>query len=108
MKKGIGPRNLGAPKGVGKMYGAKSPAKQATTSEKFMSRWSGGPQVDDTPEGRGQATRTIDKAKSAIQAPFSDKTYEDFKKEYRTGQKQKHAGQVEKRRDWLNYWTKKM
>ena len=28
MKKGIGPRKLGAPKGVGKMYGAKSPAKQ--------------------------------------------------------------------------------
>ena len=29
MRKGIGPNNLGAPKGVGKMYGAKSPAKQA-------------------------------------------------------------------------------
>ena len=28
MRKGIGPNNLGAPKGVGKMYGAKSPAKQ--------------------------------------------------------------------------------
>jgi hypothetical protein len=28
MKKGIGPRNLGAPKGVGKMYDTKSAAKQ--------------------------------------------------------------------------------
>ena len=29
MKKGIGPRGLGAPKSAAKMYGAKSPAKQA-------------------------------------------------------------------------------
>jgi len=28
MKKGIGPRGLGAPKSAAKMYGAKSPAKQ--------------------------------------------------------------------------------
>jgi len=31
MRKGIGPNNLGAPKGVGKMYGAKSVAKKADT-----------------------------------------------------------------------------
>jgi hypothetical protein len=29
MKKGIGPQGLGAPKSAAKMYGAKSPAKQA-------------------------------------------------------------------------------
>jgi len=29
MRKGIGPRGLGAPKAVGKMYSAKAPAKQA-------------------------------------------------------------------------------
>jgi hypothetical protein len=34
MKKGIGPRGLGAPKSAAKMYGAKSPAKQATPSKK--------------------------------------------------------------------------
>ncbi len=28
MRKGVGPRELGVPKGVGKMYGAKSPATQ--------------------------------------------------------------------------------
>ena len=31
MRKGIGPNNLGAPKGVGKMYCAKSVAKKADT-----------------------------------------------------------------------------
>jgi len=30
MKKGIGPRGLGAPKSAAKMYGAKSPAKKTT------------------------------------------------------------------------------
>ena len=30
MKKGIGPRGLGAPKSAAKMYGAKSPAKQTS------------------------------------------------------------------------------
>ena len=31
MKKGIGPQGLGASKSAAKMYGAKSPAKQATS-----------------------------------------------------------------------------
>tara|TARA_R100000458_G_C8047922_1_gene96398 strand:+ start:102 stop:461 length:360 start_codon:yes stop_codon:yes gene_type:complete len=62
-----------------------------------------GPQVDNTPEGRGQATRTIDKIKSAVQAPFSDKTYADFKKDYRAVQKSKHRKQKQKRQDWLYY-----
>ena len=35
MKKGIGPRKLGAPKGVGKMYGAKSPAKQTKNTQDY-------------------------------------------------------------------------
>jgi len=62
-----------------------------------------GPQVDNTPEGRGQATRTVDKIKSAVQAPFSDKTYADFKKEYRDVQKSKHREQKQKREDWFYY-----
>ena len=33
MKKGIGPRGLGAPKSAAKMYGAKSPAKQTNTKK---------------------------------------------------------------------------
>ena len=35
MKKGIGPQGLGAPKGVGKMYGAKSVAKQVSLGNAF-------------------------------------------------------------------------
>jgi len=101
MRKGIGPNNLGAPKGAGKMYGAKSPAKQ--TDYKKM-----GPQVDDTPEGRGKKTRTVDKVKSAIQAPFSEKTYGDLKKDYRGEQKNKHKEQVKKRSEWANYWISKI
>lgn len=34
MKKGIGPRGLGAPKSPAKMYGAKSPAKQGPPSKR--------------------------------------------------------------------------
>ena len=37
MKKGIGPRGLGAPKSAAKMYGAKSPAKQAKMVEEDKS-----------------------------------------------------------------------
>ena len=67
-----------------------------------------GPQVDDTPEGRGQATRTVDKIKSAIQAPFSEKTYGELKKGYRTEQKAEHKKQVQKRGEWANYWIERM
>ena len=102
MKKGIGPRGLGAPKSAAKMYGAKSPAKQTERINKM------GPQVDDTPEGRGQATRTVDKIKSAIQAPFSEKTYGELKKGYRTEQKAEHKKQVQKRGEWANYWIERM
>ena len=109
MKKGIGPRNLGAPKSAAKMYGAKSPAKQTESyrerENKRISKM--GPQVDDTPTGRGEATRTIDKVKSAIQAPFSDKTYGDFKKGYRAEQKAEHKNQVKKRGEWANYWIER-
>jgi hypothetical protein len=105
MKKGIGPRGLGAPKSAAKMYGAKSPAKQTDYQKKERERISKmGPQVDETPEGRGKKTRTVDKVKSAIQAPFSEKTYGDLKKDYRGEQKNKHKEQVQKRRDWANYW----
>ena len=101
--KGIGPNNLGAPKGVGKMMG--SPAKQANYRDEEQERWSKmGPQVDETPEGRGKQTRTVDKFKSAIQAPFSEKTYGDFKKDYRGEQKNKHKEQVRKRSEWADYW----
>ena len=37
MKKGIGPRGLGAPKSAAKMYGAKSPAKQTKMVEEDKS-----------------------------------------------------------------------
>ena len=102
MKKGIGPQGLGASKSPAKMYGAKSPAKQTERINKM------GPQVDDTPEGRGQATRTVDKVKSAIQTPFSEKTYGDLKKDYRGEQKKKYKEQVKKRGEWANYWIGRM
>ena len=35
MKKGIGPRGLGAPKSAAKMYGAKSPAKQTKNTQDY-------------------------------------------------------------------------
>ena len=35
MKKGIGPRGLGAPKSAAKMYGAKSPAKQVEKKQDY-------------------------------------------------------------------------
>ena len=35
MKKGIGPRGLGAPKSAAKMYGAKSPAKQVENKQDY-------------------------------------------------------------------------
>jgi len=35
MKKGIGPRGLGAPKSAAKMYGAKSPAKQTKNTQNY-------------------------------------------------------------------------
>ena len=38
MKKGIGPRGLGAPKSAAKMYGAKSPAKQTAKSDRLMKK----------------------------------------------------------------------
>jgi len=97
--KGIGPNNLGAPKGVGKMMG--SPAKQVDYKKM-------GPQVDRTPEGRGEQTRTVDKFKSAIQAPFSEKTYGDLKKDYRGEQKNKYKEQVKKRSEWASYWVGKI
>lgn len=75
----------------------KSPAKQTERINKM------GPQVDDTPTGRGQETRTVDKIKSAVQAPFSGKTYGELKKGYRAEQKAEHKKQVQKRRDWANY-----
>mgnify|MGYP003651397771 FL=1 len=101
--KGIGPNNLGMSKSPSKMMA--SPAKQANYRDEEQERWSNmGPQVDETPEGRGKQTRTVDKFKSAIQAPFSEKTYGDFKKDYRSEQKNKHKEQVRKRSEWADYW----
>ena len=39
----------------------------------------------------GKSTKVIDKITSAIEAPFSDKTYSELKKEKRAKQKQKYA-----------------
>lgn len=110
MKNGVGPRNLGVSKQTNRAD-VKSMALQSEGDKKrgYPSEWDKrGPQVDDTPEGRGEATRTIDKVKSAIQAPFSDKTYGDFKKGYRAEQKVEHKKQKDKRADYWNYWIERM
>jgi len=41
----------------------------------------------------GKSTKVIDKFTSALQAPFSDKTYAELKKEKRAAQKKKYAAE---------------
>jgi hypothetical protein len=45
---------------------------------------------------KGKSTRVIDKFTSALQAPFSDKTYAELKKEKRDEQKKKYKASVAK------------
>jgi hypothetical protein len=61
-----------------------SPAKQTTAGEFAYQK-----SLKD--KEMGKSTKVIDKAKAAIQAPFSDKTYSELKKDYRKQQKAKYA-----------------
>ena len=45
---------------------------------------------------KGKSTRVIDKFTSALQAPFSDKTYAELKKEKRDEKKKKYKSSVAK------------
>lgn len=67
-------------------YDAKtgSPAKQTTYGE-FMYEKS----LKD--KEMGKSTKVVDKLTSALEAPFSDKTYAELKKEKRAAQKKKYA-----------------
>ena len=71
-----------APKSAAKMYG-KSPAKQTTAGE-FAHKKS----LKD--KEMGKSTKVVDKFTSALEAPFSDKTYSELKKEKRAKQKAKY------------------
>ena len=44
----------------------------------------------------GKSTRVIDKLTSALEAPFSDKTYAELKKEKRAAQKKKYENKNKK------------
>jgi hypothetical protein len=52
---------------------------------------------------KGKSTRVIDKFTSAIQAPFSDKTYAELKKEKRAEQKKKYEASQKKSSVAKNY-----
>ena len=60
-----------------------SPAKQTTAGEFAYQK-----SLKD--KEMGKSTKVIDKVTSAIEAPFSDKTYSELKKEKRTKQKAKY------------------
>ena len=68
------------PAGVSK---TKSPAKQTTAGE-FAHKKS----IKD--KEMGKSTKVVDKFTSALEAPFSDKTYSELKKEKRAKQKAKY------------------
>jgi hypothetical protein len=78
MKKGIGPRGLGV-----------SPLKQTTYGEIMHQK-----SLKD--KEMGKRTKVIDKAKAAIQAPFSDKTYSEIKKDYRKQRKAEYEAKNKK------------
>jgi len=80
MNKGIGPRGLGA---------VKSPLNQTTYGEMMYKK-----SVKD--KEMGKSTKVIDKAKAAIQAPFSDKTYAEIKKDYRKQRKAEYKAKNKK------------
>ena len=62
---------------------SKSPAKQTTAGE-FAHKKS----IKD--KEMGKSTKVVDKLTSALEAPFSDKTYSELKKEKRAKQKAKY------------------
>jgi len=64
----------GAPESVAKQVTAGEFAHQKSLEDKEM----------------GKSTKVVDKLTSALEAPFSDKTYSELKKEKRAKQKAKH------------------
>jgi hypothetical protein len=60
-----------------------SPAKQTTANEFAYEK-----SLKD--KEMGKSTKVVDKFTSALEAPFSDKTYGELKKEKRAKQKAKH------------------
>ena len=70
-------------KGKYKVYKSASPAKQTTAGE-FAHKQS----LKNKEMGR--STKVVDKFTSALEAPFSDKTYGELKKEKRAKQKAKY------------------
>ena len=62
---------------------SKSPAKQTTAGEFAYEKF-----LKD--KEMGKSTKVVDKFTSALEAPFSDKTYGELKKEKRAKQKAKH------------------
>jgi len=60
-----------------------SPAKQTTAGEFAYEK-----SLKD--KEMGKSTKVVDKLTSALEAPFSDKTYGELKKEKRAKQKAKH------------------
>ena len=70
-------------KGKYKVYKSTSPAKQTTAGE-FAHKQS----LKD--KEMGKSTKVVDKFASALEAPFSDKTYGELKKEKRAKQKAKY------------------
>lgn len=66
-----------------------SPAKQVTSGE-FAYKKS----LKD--KEMGKSTKVIDKLTSALEAPFSDKTYAELKKEKRAAQKKKYENENKK------------
>lgn len=61
-----------------------SPAKQTTYGEFAYEK-----SLKD--KEMGKSTKVVDKITSALEAPFSDKTYAELKKEKRAAQKKKYA-----------------
>jgi hypothetical protein len=62
---------------------SKSPAKQTTANEFAYEK-----SLKD--KNMGKSTKVVDKFTSALEAPFSDKTYSELKKEKRAKQKAKY------------------
>ena len=81
-KAGRDARTREAKRSAAKMYG-KSPAKQTTAGE-FAHKKS------LKEKEMGKSTKVVDKFTSALEAPFSDKTYSELKKEKRAKQKAKY------------------
>jgi len=85
-KAGRDARAREAKRSAAKMYG-KSPAKQTTAGE-FAHKKS----LKEKEMGR--STKVVDKFTSALEAPFSDKTYSELKKEKRNKRKAEYEART--------------